>query len=97
MDECEEKTIERNRRGYYSETVTDLKRENDSDLEEDTQKQAALTRRKLKWQIMTVEHSPFVKDLEPPKTSCLLAPAERWMTYEKEKRIVSIRSYMIYV
>ncbi|GLV39944.1 Dynein heavy chain at 36C [Carabus blaptoides fortunei] len=86
MDECEEKITERIRRGYYSEIVTDLNREND-ELEQDTQKQSALKRRKLKWQVMTVEHSPIVRNLEQPKTTCYLAPAERWMTYEKEKRI----------
>lgn len=89
MDKCREK-LPKNRRGYYSEILTNFEVENRSAAEYGTTKTGAPTVSPTKWQIHTVKHAPIIRNLNKPETFCALAPAERWMYFEHEKRIVNI-------
>ncbi|GJQ83086.1 DNAH1, partial [Trypoxylus dichotomus] len=71
-----------NRRGYYSEAITDLECNIKSKIQNGTFK-----RTKLLWQVKTEHHAPIIKELEASEKKNFLAPAERWMCYEEEKSI----------
>ncbi|KAK5644094.1 hypothetical protein RI129_007939 [Pyrocoelia pectoralis] len=70
------------RRGYYSELTTDL-----SDDKKKDELSGAYKRTKLLWQVRTEQHAPIVKEIPRPTRPSFLAPAERWMCYEKEPHI----------
>ncbi|KAI4462790.1 dynein heavy chain 1 axonemal-like protein [Holotrichia oblita] len=71
-----------NRRGYYSEAITDLECNIKSKIQNGTFK-----RTKLLWQVKTEHHAPIIKELGATEKKNFLAPAERWMCYEEEKSI----------
>lgn len=71
-----------NRRGYYSEAITDLECNIKSKVQNGTFK-----RTKLLWQVKTEHHAPIIKQLGVHENKNFLAPAERWMCYEEEKSI----------
>lgn len=93
MDKCEEPTPI-NRRGYYSEILTNDEVSDRSSAEYGTLKPGAPTVSPTKWQIYTVKHTPIIRCLNKPETFCALAPAERWMYFEHEKRIVNMLKFL---
>lgn len=75
-----------NRRGYYSELVTDV------DHQQPIKKNilpGAHKHTNLLWQVRTERHAPIIQELPPPEKQVFLAPAQRWKTYEEEPSIVS--------
>lgn len=86
MDEKKStKRLIRPSRGYYSEIITDLK------YTENFKEEFPGARRKtqLLWQIRTEKHAPVIRMMEPPPKGAFLAPAERWMTFDEDRHIVS--------
>lgn len=92
----EEKKSEKRRksllpnRGYYSEIVTDLK------YTEKFKEEFPGARKKTKllWQIRTEKHAPVIREMDPPQKGAFLAPAERWMTFEEDRHIVSMKEFL---
>ncbi|XP_074037842.1 dynein axonemal heavy chain 1 isoform X2 [Leptinotarsa decemlineata] len=70
-------------RGYYAELLTDsdVNYRNKYDLN------GAFRKSKLIWQMKTEKHTPIIRQLTAPCRRAFLAPAERWMTFEEDKRI----------
>lgn len=73
-------------RGYYSEIITDPR------YSEKFQEEFPGARKKTKllWQIRTEKHAPIIRQMNPPEKGAFLAPAERWMTFEDDKHVVSM-------
>lgn len=84
-DKKTKKKWEPSKRGYYSELITDPYY---SDKFKD-ELPGARKKTKLLWQICTEKHSPIVRQLAAPQKGVFLAPAERWMTFDEDRHIVS--------
>ena len=74
-------------RGYYSETITEV------DYREDGGEilYGGAKRTNFLWKIKTEKHAPTIKSLRPPKRHLDLKDAERWMTFDDDDFIVSIK------
>lgn len=73
-------------RGYYSELITD-----DSFYEKFKEElPGARKKTKLLWQIGTEKNAPIIRQMNASVKGAFLAPAERWMTFDADKHIVSL-------
>lgn len=71
-------------RGYYAELLTNP--EYSDPLKKDYQ--GVYRKLNLIWQVKTERHAPILMDLVAPERKVVLAPAQRWMTFEADKDIV---------
>lgn len=78
-------------RGYYAEVLADL----DFAIKQKKEYAGAHKRTKFIWQIKTEVHAPILRQFTQPDRKAFLAPAERWMTFDEDKRIVSICSHNV--
>ncbi|XP_044735428.1 dynein axonemal heavy chain 1-like [Chrysoperla carnea] len=70
------------RRGYYSERITNL------DETKEEYGSGTVKRPSYAWKMQTEKYTPVVTHLTPPIRPLFLAPAERWMTIEDENDIL---------
>lgn len=76
-----------NIRGHYSESITDP----DYKVPHKNVVFTGVTKRnKLLSQIKTERNCPILRSLLEPRRQVFLAPAERWMSFEEDQRIVIV-------
>lgn len=72
-------------RGYYAELLADL-----NYAVKQKRLYAGVHRKtNFTWQIKTESHTPILRQFVQPERKAFLAPAERWMTFDEDKHIVS--------
>lgn len=74
-------------RGYYSEIITDLNADSDSEGEDMV---GSSKKTNFLWQALTEHQAPTISKLLPPEEKTNLKSAERWMTFEEDNSIVLI-------
>lgn len=79
------------RRGYYSEILTDFDHIQPKNKQDKTDiLSGAHKHTNLLWQVRTEKHAPIIQELPLSSKEIFLAPAQRWKTYEEEPTIVSL-------
>lgn len=72
-------------RDFYSEIITDLNANSDSDEEEMV---GSTKKANFLWQALTDHQAPTIVKLLPPQEKTNLKNAERWMSFEEDNSIV---------